>query len=196
MEVIVAKSDLSSACRQVLLGRNADSIELADFATGEASLKIVITGRSVEIAAEVVSIGAASVPIETIAGLKRIISTYADSQVSLRVTDGKLRFQRTNITNPAIVTRGIAARIIDIPADARTADLLSLLLLFTPDEINDSNLTGKVVDAQAKFTRDMDSVQSTLREYGVPRQEVRSLVDAALKRHAEKLKCNLFPAEG
>jgi hypothetical protein len=194
---MLARKDLASALRQILQGFKADSRELADLTAAGAALTIVVTGRSEELDAEVGVTGTASIPIGTLAGLKRILSTYSDDQVRLRVSDGKLRFQNTDITDPAIATRKIAKRIIDIPAEAHPADLLSLPHIFTAEEIEESSLMSKVLNAQKTFASDLDSAAVVLMKYGVGRHDLRNLADAKIKRHADGLRGVLFAeAEG
>jgi hypothetical protein len=195
VDLMLAKRDLASALRQVLQGFKANSREMADLTAARTTLTIVVTGRSEECDAEIGVSGTASIPISTLAGLKRILSTYSDDQIRLRVSEGKLRFQNTNITDPAIAIRRIAKRIIDIPADAHPSDLLSLPHLFTAEEIEESSLMSKVLDAQKTFANDLDSAAAILMKYGIARHELRYLADAKIERHSEGLKGVLFALE-
>ena len=86
----------------------------------------------------------------------------------------------------------IARRIIDIPDDARPMDVLALRHIFSVDEIEDSGLHVKVLDAQSELTRSLESASATLRDYGFEQAELIVMAEAKIKEHSNGLKQVLF----
>ena len=154
---------------------------------------MVATGRSIEVPIKAEVIGSAIVPIKVIFGAKRMSVSYKDERLRLRISEGKFRIQNTTISNPGIAMKRIARRIIDIPDDARPMDVLALRHIFSVDEIEDSGLHVKVLDAQSKLTRSLESASATLRDYGFEQAELIAMAEAKIKDHSNGLKRVLFP---
>lgn len=87
----------------------------------------------------------------------------------------------------------IARRIIDIPDDARPMDVLALRHIFSVDEIEDSGLHVKVLDAQSELTRALESASLTLSDYGFEQAELIAMAETKIKEHSNGLKRVLFP---
>jgi hypothetical protein len=195
MDFMIAKDDFDSAMRQILQGRKSTSGDVVDMTATHVTLTVVVTGRSVELPIEAATIGSASIPIGTIAGLKRITGTYKETRFRIRISEGRLRFQGYSVADPNIKMKNIAKRIIDIPEDALALDILSLTHIFSMQEIEECGLQGKLLDAQKEFGDDLDAASSTLRKYNVGRNELRILAEAKITTHAAALKHVLLDNE-
>ena len=130
MDFMIAKNDFHSALKQILQGRNETSGDVVELTAERSTLRLVVTGRSVEVSIEAESRGSVSVPIGVMFALRRTSKSYEDTHFRIRISDGKIRFQGMSISNPGITMNKIARRIIDIPEDARPMDVLSLRFIF------------------------------------------------------------------
>lgn len=193
MDFVVSKSDLTTALKQILQGRKESSGDVVDLIADRSSLCVVVTGRSIEIEVEAQERGSSRVPISVMFGIKRIIGTYKEDKVRLRISEGKLRVQNTSISDPEITMKKVARRIIDIPDDAAPKDILALPFLFSVDEIEDCGLHTKLLEAQKRFTQDLDSAFKTLSDYGFDRNDLNAMANLKIKVHAETLRAVLFP---
>jgi hypothetical protein len=193
MEFVIAKCDLNSALGQILQGRKDALGDVVDLIADRSTLTVVVTGRSIEVPIEADVIGSAIIPIKVVFGAKRMGESYMDERLRLRISDGKFRIQNTSISNPGIAMKRIARRIIDIPDDARPMDVLALRHIFSVDEIEDSGLHVKVLDAQSELTRSLESASATLRDYGFEQAELITMAEAKIKEHSNGLKRVLYP---
>jgi hypothetical protein len=197
MDFLIAKTDLASALRQMLLGQQPTSDEMVDITAHAAgSAVFVITGRSVDVPAQVAELGTASAPASVLHRLKSILKTYKEDPLRIRITPGRVRVENTAISEPRIVLRNIASRIIDVPTNARDLDLLALPFLFTTEEISDSNLTTRVLNAQQSLSDSISWAASSLASLGVTSDEVRQLVESKIRAYAATLTPNLFGKSG
>jgi hypothetical protein len=193
MDFMIGKDDFDTALEQILQGRKDTSGDVVDLTASRSTLTVVVTGRSIEVPIEAEVIGSAIIPIKAIFGAKRMSVSYKDDRLRLRISNGKLRLQNTLISNPGIAMKKIARRIIDIPDDARPMDVLALRHIFSVDEIEDSGLHVKVLDAQSELTRSLESASATLRDYGFEQAELIVMAEAKIKEHSNGLKRVLFP---
>jgi hypothetical protein len=195
MDLMIDRKEFDKALRQILQGRNAQGPYVVDFTAARETLTVVATGRSVEVAIEAAEIGSVSIPIEIVAKLKKIGKTYESEQVRLRVSEGRVRMEGMSIANPEIRVRKIARRVIDIPQDARPMDVLSLRHIFTPNEIEESELCAKVLDEEAKLANALDWSARSLADYGISRDDLRVMVETRIRENAPSLRNALFQNE-
>jgi hypothetical protein len=195
MDLMIDRKEFDKALRQILQGRNAQGPYVIDFTAARETLTVVATGRSVEVAIEAAEIGSVSIPIEIVAKLKKIGKTYESEQVRLRVSEGRVRMEGMSIANPEIRVRKIARRVIDIPQDARPMDVLSLRHIFTPNEIEESELCAKVLDEEAKLANALDWSARSLADYGISRDDLRVMVETRIRENAPSLRNALFQNE-
>jgi len=66
-----------------------------------------------------------------------------------------------------------------------------MVKLFSAEEIADSGLAARVLDAQEKATAAIELAASSLSIFQVPREEIRKLLDTQLSKRASELKANL-----
>ena len=195
MDFQISKSDFTAALRQILQGRKADSADLVDMTADRSALTVVVTGRSIEIPIEAQERGSFSIPIGVLFKIKKISGTYEEKSFRIRVSEGKFRLQGMTTAHPGIKARPIAHRIIDIPEDAIPRDILSLPLIFSVDEIEDCGLHVKLLEAQKRMAEAIDSAASTLRDYGIDRNELSAMAKGKIKAHADAMKHVLFASE-
>jgi len=195
MDFVIDKVDFNSALKQILQGRKETSGDVVDLTANYLTLALVVTGRSVDVSVEAKSTGSASVPIGVMFALKRASKSYEDEHFRIRISEGKVRFQGMSISNPSIIMKKVARRIIDIPEDARAIDVLSLRHIFSVDEIEDCGLHGKVLQAQTELANALDSASCSLHDYGIERTELAALTDARIKAHSAGLRKVLFTSE-
>jgi len=103
MEFMIGKKDFDSAVKQILSGRDPRSEDLTVLTTHESLIQFETATTGVEVPAEVVAAGTASIPICDMAKLKKLSATYKDKTVRIRVADGRVRFQSFSmeITSPS-----------------------------------------------------------------------------------------------
>ena len=96
------------------------------------------------------------------------------------------------MAHEGIRMRKIARRLIYIPEDARQMDVLSLRHIFTAVEIEDSELGGKVLDAEKNLADCLDSAARSLADYGISRKELRTLAETRVRENVASLRKALF----
>ncbi len=195
MDFEIKKSDFTSALRQILQGRKADSADLVDMTADRSTLTVVVTGRSIEIPIEAQERGSFTIPIGVLFKMKKISGTYDDETFRIRINEGKFRLQGISTSNPDIKPRTVARRIIDIPDDAIPRDILSLPLIFSVDEIEDCGLHVKLLEAQKRMADDINSAYKTLSSYGFNRDELSAMAKVKIKSHADAMKRVLFESD-
>ena len=97
MEFVIAKKDFNSAVRQILVGREATSLEPVELTVDQSFLKIEAMGTDVQVPVETKTTGVARVSISNIAVLKKISRTYKTESIDIRIADGYIHFERTSI---------------------------------------------------------------------------------------------------
>jgi hypothetical protein len=193
LELFVKTEDLKKAIRFLLVGRKDYlSHDSADFRAVADTLELCSTGSSTQIAASVIQAGYARVPFDVLNNLKRAAVSYKQARVRLRIEAGRLRIENFGLSHPDIELRTIGTRIADLPVDATPLDTLALVKLLSSEEIADAGLSARVLDAQESAIAVIDSVTTSLRKYGVPREAVRDLLESHLTLHACSLKAALL----
>ena len=192
MEFVIAKKDFDSAVKQILAGREATSMEPVDLTVGRSSLRLGAMGTDVEVPVETKTTGVARLSIRNIAGLKRISRTYKTALINIRVADGHIRFERTSIRIDSPDAKN-TRRVIDIPSDARAMDLIALQEIFSAEEIEESGLLPKVLEAKETKEKTLEAAASSLHKYEFTWSELSSMAENKLKAHAVIMRRVLFP---
>jgi hypothetical protein len=190
LDFTISIAKLTQAARQLTRARETENEEPVDIVCTQDSVKFVVTGREFSCLADVSSLGAAQIPLDLLPRLRKAAATF-DTDVRLRVEDGRVRVNSMSISHPAIALKRMGGRMIDIPDDAPARDVLALQYLFTNTEIAESNLVGRVLAANSTLQKALD-VAANLSEFGVTRDQLRALVQENLKLHAESLRPNLL----
>jgi hypothetical protein len=190
----ITQENLSKAARQMTKARTSAANELVDLTCYRDDIKFVVTGREFTCPARVELKGMAQFPLDLLPRLRKVAATFGDKPARIRIEDGRIRVNSMSITVEAITTRKMSDRPIDIPDDAPVSDVLALHYLFTAAEIADSDLTARVLAADSDRLKCIQSAASTLAHFCVPAVLVETLVNDALKAHAEALRPILLPA--
>jgi len=99
-----------------------------------------------------------------------------------------------SISVEGITTRKMSDRPIDIPDNAPVRDILALHYLFTGAEIAESDLTARFLAANSQRLKAIQSAAETLEPFGIRCEVIETLVNEALKSHAEILRPMLCPS--
>ena len=191
MEFVIEKKLFDSAMKQVLFGRLGTPEDLVDLAVGQSTLTLVATGTKVGVPAVSESTESVSITVGDLAKLKKISATYKGGPVRIRIGDGRIRFQNTSI-GASISETQVARRVIDIPNDASVLDLVSLLAIFSSQEIEDRGLQTRVQKAKDAVNVMMQNAVASMGEFGFTRAEVSAMVNAKINSHAEITRRVLF----
>jgi hypothetical protein len=184
LELLVRTEDLKKAIRLILVGRKEYlSHDTADFRAVADTLEVCSTGSSTQIDASVAQAGYARVPFDVLKNLKRAAVSYKTVRVRLRIEPGRLRIENFGLSHPDITLNPIGNRIADLPVDATPQDTLALVKLLSSEEIAEAGLSARVLDAQERAIAAIDSATKSLREFGVPREAVRELLESHLVLH-------------
>jgi hypothetical protein len=195
LELLVRTEDLKKAIRLILVGRKEYlSHDTADFRAVADTLEVCSTGSSTQIDASVAQAGYARVPFDVLKNLKRAAVSYKTVRVRLRIEPGRLRIENFGLSHPDITLNPIGNRIADLPVDATPQDTLALVKLLSSEEIAEAGLSARVLDAQERAIAAIDSATKSLREFGVPREAVRELLESHLALHACSLKAAILAA--
>jgi hypothetical protein len=192
IEFKVAAKDFRKAVSLILVGRAAYmNTDLAHFEVVADSLEISSVGGETQIDTDVAQAGYAQVPLSILKDIRKVASTYKQAQLKIRIDDGLFRIESYSFRNPAIELRRIGGKIADIPVNAGYLDTLAMVKLLSAEEIVESGLTARVLEAQEKASAAVDGATSWLAIFEVQKEEVRKLVDAQLAKRASELKPNL-----
>ncbi len=189
----ITQDDLAKASRQMTKARTDDGKDEVDLTCYRETLKFVVTGREFTCPANVESRGMVRFPLAILPKLRKVASSFGDGPVRIRIEDGRIRVNSMSISIPGITIRQLSDRAIDIPDDAPARDILALNYLFTKEEIAESDLTARFLAANSQRIKAIDSAADTLKAFGIKNVDIESLVNIALKSHAEKLRAMLKP---
>lgn len=192
VEFTVAAKDFKKAIRLILVGRAAhmDS-DLADFRAAANLLDLSSVGTETKVDADVAQAGYAQVPLPVLKDIKKIISTYKQPRLRVRIHEGVFRVESYSLSHTGIELKRIGAKMADLPVNAGYLDTLAMVKLFSAEEIAESGLAARVLDAQQRANAAIELATLALLVFQVPREEVRKLLDAHLSARAAELKPNL-----
>jgi hypothetical protein len=91
-------------------------------------------------------------------------------------------------SSPDIELKPIGIRGADLPVNAGPLDTLAVQKLYSAEELAESGLVTRILNARKKAGLAIDRATYELQEFGVPREAVRDLVDAQVAFHAKALK--------
>lgn len=192
VEFVVAAKDFKKAIGLILLGRAAHmETDVAEFRAVAGLLELSSVGTETEMDVEIVQAGYAQVPLPVLKDLKKLAASYKQPRLHIRIEDRLLRIESYTLRHPAIELKRIGAKMADLPVDAGFLDTLAMVKLFSAEEIAESGLAARVLDAQEKATAAIELAASSLSIFQVPREEIRKLLDTQLTKRASELKANL-----
>jgi hypothetical protein len=190
----ITQDNLSKAARQMTKARTGAASEVVDLTCYRDNIKFVVTGREFTCPARVELKGMAQLPLDLLPKLRKVAATFGDKPVRIRIEDGRIRVNSMSIPVEGITTRKMSDRPIDIPDDAPVRDILALHFLFTGEEMVESDLTARFLAANSQRLKGIQSAADTLAPFGIRFNVIESLVNDALKNHAETLRPMLCPS--
>ena len=189
VEVIVRAEQFKKSIRLVLSGRSEYmEKDTADFIARTDDLELCSTGSSTHLSATVVQAGAARVPLPVLKSVKRVAASFKQDRLRIKIETGRFKVETFSFSHDQIELKTLGDRIADVPIDAPALDVLALQKLYSADELVESGLTARVLEAQEKAVAAINWVADSLKPFGVPREAVRDLVDAHVALHAKALK--------
>jgi hypothetical protein len=194
MDFVIEKKAFDSAMKQVLFGRSGASEDLIDLRVERSMLTLVAMGTNVEVPVTSDASESVSITVDDLVKLKKVSATYKAGPVRIRIGDGRIRFQNTSIGVSASQTTSVR-RVIDIPNDASTLDLVSLPAIFSLQEIEHCGLQARVQKAKETIAGMLRSAVSSMGEFGFTHAEVTAMAEVKLKSHAATMRRVLFPDE-
>lgn len=163
-------------------GREAEVHDVDLKAQGN-QVAVVTMGVEVSFPASVKSSGYARIPYASFETIFRSLDELGSGRMTISITDEKLIAGPITLDHPGISTQLIGTRIADLPVDASLIDTLALGLRFSPDELVDSGLVGKVMEGQKKATALIEKAVEVLAPFKISVDALRDLVDARVREH-------------
>lgn len=189
VEFVVDAKAFKKAIQQILVGRReylhkdtADLIAVAD------SLALCSTGTSAEIDAVVVQAGLGRVTLPVLHNIRKVAPTFSFPRLHVEIGVGRIKIASYTLSHPDIELKPISARTADLPINATVIDALAMQKLYSAEEIVESGLAARVLDAQKKARRAISDAEYALHSFGVPREAIRDLVEAHIALHAKALR--------
>ncbi len=188
-EFVVDAKEFKKAIRLILASRkdywNQDTADLIALAN---TVVLRSTGTATEMDAEVVQAGHGRVSLQVLKHISKIAATFKALRLRVRIQAGRIKVERYSLSHPAIEMKVMGARIVDLPVNATAIDTLAMQKLHSAQELRESGLAARVLDAQEQASVAIDRATRALRPFGVPREAVRDLVEANIALHAKALK--------
>lgn len=166
-------------------GRRAQ-IEYVDINVRNDEVELVGTGVSSAFAAQIVSSGYSRVPCRVMEGLYKSLKTLRQASLNVSIETGAVKMGSLAIRHPEISLRPIGSRIADLPINAPLLDVLGLLVRYSPDEIEDSGLGARVLEAQAQVSRMIDRALEALEPLEIRREALDQFLWEQIKARFER----------
>ena len=189
----LSRSAFMKTVNQLTKARASEADDLVDVTAYEGAVRFVVLGRETTVDAQVALRGAAQLPLSLLKRLGEVAKTFDQDTTRVRIENGRAWVNSMVVSNEKVGLERVLARSIDIPDDAPDRDLLALKYLFTPEQAAEANLTARLLAAHSRYLKVIDSCVKELSAYGIPPDHIKSIVDTALRSHAETLRPNLLP---
>jgi hypothetical protein len=115
------------------------------------------------IPAAVTQAGSGRIPLPVLKNMKKVMASFKQDRLRVRIEDTKLRIQTFGFTHPDIELKKSGVRAVDLPMDAAVIDVLALMKLFSAEELGESGLAARVMEAQERAIQSIDSAHSYLK---------------------------------
>jgi hypothetical protein len=167
-------------------GTERDSLEMVDLNARGDEVELVTTGASSPLSADVGSSGYARVPLLVFERISRAIRQLRNDSIRVSIEAGTIKVGKLSFLHPGISLRLIGARIADLPIDAPLCDVLALQARFRPEEIEDSGLLAKVLEAQEQASKLIDQAFISLEHLGIERAALGTFVSEQIAAHGRQ----------
>ena len=193
LEFKVSAKEFKKAVRLIMIGRTefVDK-DAADFTIVADELHLCSTGTSTTIRVSTIQAGCARVPLAALKKIKQAVSTFKRPLLLMRIEAGRFRVESFSYSHADIEMRRLGRRIADLPIDAGALDTLAVQQLLSAEEVGEAGLAARVVDAQERAIAAVDSAISCLKEFGISRDEIVSLLEAHITSHAKSIKPSIL----
>jgi hypothetical protein len=189
VEFTVQVSEFSKALRYLRPARARGKKARADFVDINArteEIEIVAPGVSFSLPAKVIRPGYARVPYLTFEWFNKAVKTMRQPSVEVAISQGQVKTANLSFKHPDISTRLIGSRIADLPIDAPLADVLALLVKFRPEELSDSGLSARVLDAQETASGLIDRALKALSPLEIKREKLNEFIWEQIKERSQR----------
>jgi hypothetical protein len=187
MDFQVSRNDFTAPVHQILKDLSADSRELVDMTAERSTLRVTVTGRSIEIPIEAQERGRATISMGVLFKLNRVTGSYLEDAMRIRVSEGKIHIRGASISDPGIRVRPVDSRVVYIPKNANRRDLVALPMIYSLDELEDCGLLGRVLNSQREMGEALDSAFAILSEYGFDRDELGAIGKRKVRARADAI---------
>jgi hypothetical protein len=180
--------EFRKAVKYLLAGQSRIKAEMhfVDINATDSEVELVTTSSSSSFPAEVKTSGYARLPRKVFERIVRAVRMLRLDSAVVTIKPGEIRFAKLVFSHPEIEIRLIGARIADLPMDAPLPDVLALLSRFRPDEITDSGLASRVLDAQEKATKLIDRATEILEPLEIEREELSKFISERIRNKHKK----------
>jgi hypothetical protein len=193
IDFTISQKDLAKASQMMTKARIGVRDELIELTCFGSNVRFLVTGRESTTSATVEATGQAQFPLSVLPMLRKAAATFDSASIRIRIENGRIRVNSMSISMPEIVISKITDRPIDIPDNAPARDILALKFLFSADEMAASDMANRYLAANSARLKAIRSAADTLSPFGITGGDLESLVNIALKSHAERLRPMLKP---
>lgn len=189
IEFSAVLKEFNMAVKYLLAGTShteQDSLEMLDINVRAAEVELVTAGVSSPFPAEVRRSGYARVPLLVFERISRAIRGLRNDSIRVSVEQGTIKVGKLSCSHPEIALRLIGARVADLPMDAALLDVLALQARFRPEELEDSGLLAKVLEAQEQASIMIDQAFVSLEPLGIERATLSMFVSEQIAARARK----------
>lgn len=181
--------EFNKAVKYLLAGTSRteqDSLEMVDLNARAPEVELVTTGVSSPFPADVQCSGYARVPLLVFERISRAIRNLRRDSIQVLIETGTIRVGKLSFLHPEISLRLIGARIADLPIDAPLPDVLALQARFRPEELEDSGVLGRVLEAQEQTSKLIDQAFESLEQLGITRATLSAFVSEQIAARARQ----------
>ncbi len=179
VEFVVDLRELRAALKPLIAAKPPGKSALAEFVdlhaeNGEVAL--TTTGATSGFSAVIKSPGYARVPFLVFERFSRTLAKLGEQTILVSIQPGLIRAANLTVRDAGISIRPIGTRIADLPIDASFGETLELLVRFSPEELEDSGLLARAMNAQQKAQELIEKATKDLEPLELTREDVSALV--------------------
>ena len=182
-EFSAALDELNQAARFLMAGASHGKQQLldsVDFNGSGSQVELVTAGVSSAFRARVLISGYARVPLAMFERIRRAIRMLKHDEIHVRIESGAMKVESMEFSHPEIVLRWMGPRIADLAIGAPLVDVLAVAVRFRAEEIEDSGLLARVLEAQEELSRMVDQAYRILEPTGIERRALSEFVSGQI----------------
>jgi hypothetical protein len=169
-------------------GTEQDRLEMVDINARSPDVELVTTAVSSAFPADLRTSGYARLPLLVFERISRAIRNLRKDSIQVLIEAGTIRVGKLSVLHPEISLRLIGARIADLPIDAPLPDVLALQARFRPEELSDSGVLSKLLEAQEQASKLIDQAFMSLEQLGIERAALGAFVSEQIAARARQKK--------